>query len=533
MSNTRYIEISSEYRNRNDWPLPSEFEVSISRSGVCDKTTARDPVSDCTPVTSWVATNLNKGGASTLALTVLTSGVGDTGDFQTVFVSATTLQQEENYYVGLIGEDSVPTYRRVTGYRYLGNTGAVDRGEFIFDGAFPVGTATITLTDPTDVTIASNMQFFVPNGRSGTNSYPNCVLYNETRGQSAPILTYSFTTHLLEVNGTLTSSWNVSDAYSIRKCVPSFTGLTASTDVISTSLLNLPLGSNTQNGFYEGDYLRVANTIPTVPVVAPINETVRISKYLALDTNFSTAPGVTNTFTLAGGSNVNNYYVGGRLLTAINLTPGYEVLTYDGATRTGTISGVFGGETAGTVVRMRSAWVSPAFTVIPTTYFAGIELLPFSRDNYNTLMYSGSTVSQSEMVCYEVELMNLVLPNRTLAVGQGSRIAFYPYVYVELTNVSSASAGTRNILYSNNPNSSRMLFRAPIDDIPNPVVSSFIKIDSDGTVQTVKFKPNDTLHFSVHLPNGELYQTVLSENFSPLPPNAENQISALFAIKKL
>jgi hypothetical protein len=142
-------------------------------------------------------------------------------------------------------------------------------------------------------------------------------------------------------------------------------------------------------------------------------------------------------------------------------------------------------------------------------------------------------VSQQEMVCYEIKLVNLILPNRILSVGKGSLITFYPYVYVQLSNVSSPGAGNKNIIYSNNPNSTKALFRAPITDVPNLTSSTFIKIDGDGTVQTVKFKPNDNLYFCVTLPSGEVFETILPEYVSPRIPNVLSQVSAMFAIRRV
>ena len=78
-----------------------------------------------------------------------------------------------------------------------------------------------------------------------------------------------------------------------------------------------------------------------------------------------------------------------------------------------------------------------------------------------------------------------------------------------------------------------MLFRAVVDDIPNPLITPFIKIDGDGMVQTIKFKPNDSFRFGVYLPNGELFDTIIPEFFSPSRPNDIKQISALFSIKRL
>jgi hypothetical protein len=116
---------------------------------------------------------------------------------------------------------------------------------------------------------------------------------------------------------------------------------------------------------------------------------------------------------------------------------------------------------------------------------------------------------------------------------RGGRIAFYPYVYVELVNISGASSGMKNIIYSNNPNATKMLFRATINDITNPIVSTFVKIDGDGATQTVKFKPNDSLRFSVRFQNGEIYQAIIDDFYSPYIPNFDVQISALFSLKRL
>ena len=161
------------------------------------------------------------------------------------------------------------------------------------------------------------------------------------------------------------------------------------------------------------------------------------------------------------------------------------------------------------------------------------EILQFSRDNAFPFVYSGSLVSQQNEVCYEISLLNLRLPNTTLNVGQGSRIAFYPYVYVELSNVSSAGKGLTNIIYSNNPNSTKMLFRATVNDTIEPINSTYVNLNGDGAVQTIKFKPNDNLKFSVRMTNGELMKTYINESFSPFIPKNNIQISVIFSIKRV
>lgn len=159
------------------------------------------------------------------------------------------------------------------------------------------------------------------------------------------------------------------------------------------------------------------------------------------------------------------------------------------------------------------------------------EVVQFTKDNYSPLNYSGSMVSQSEAVCYEIELISLILPN--VALTTGSRLAFYPYVFVEFQNISSPMNSSKNIIYSNNPNATNALFICPINDTTNPLISSFVKIDSAGMTQTVKFKPNDSLRFKVYLPNGELFKPIQTDNEPPYPPIGYLQIEVVFSIKRL
>lgn len=141
-------------------------------------------------------------------------------------------------------------------------------------------------------------------------------------------------------------------------------------------------------------------------------------------------------------------------------------------------------------------------------------------------------VSHQQMICYEIELVSLILPNLPL-VNQGHYNGKYiyelPYVWVELSNVTSPMSGT-NVIYSNNPNSRRMLFKCSIDNNPNTVVP-FLTLNGDGMTQTVKFAPNDNLRFSVRLPDGDVLKNDTTTD--PPTPLQDIQISALFSIKRL
>ena len=473
MSNNRYIEFDSTYRNRQEWPSPAEFQILISQTGRKGKTDAVDGVSNGMPLFSWSSNDILATGGAQVTGVVDSIGGGNTiaaSNSNTTFIITSTagnLQRLKNYYEKLIlSNTTINEQRRIIAYDYLGtDNGAVnDRARITVDSAFGSTFAdgdTWTIDDPTDLSNTSQPLFFVPAGRSGTNAYINHILYNETAGDFRTITNYDFTTHILQIDATnAIVGWNATDNYTIRISQPLESSLIAA-GTTTTSIV-LSAGASTVDDFYNNQFLRIRGTTYGNGLVAPEGEARKI-------------------------------------------------IDYDGATLTATIA--------------------PPFSSIPTVGDTA-EILDFSYDNWNPFVYTGSQVSQQEMICYEIELINLVLPNKTLASGVGSRIAFYPYIYVEISNVSGAGAGQKNVIYSNNPNSTRMTFRVPIDDVPNPIITSFVKIDGDGMVQTLKFKPNDNLKFSVRLSNGELYQTEESDFYSPSAPNPDVQISALFSIKR-
>jgi len=213
-----------------------------------------------------------------------------------------------------------------------------------------------------------------------------------------------------------------------------------------------------------------------------------------------------------GSSSIDDYYVGSYIRIEGTSKESKRITQYIASTQTATIE---------------SAFTVP---VAPGNFY---EILPYSRDNEYPIDYSGSLVSHREAVCYDVELLNLVLPNTTLNVGSGSRAIFYPFVYVELTPISNSERQGPNSITSNNPNARRMLFRALVFDTTNELNSPFVRIDGGGMVQRIKLLPNDNFKFSVHLPDGTLFDTELPEYYAPDIPNNLKQISALFALKRV
>jgi hypothetical protein len=159
------------------------------------------------------------------------------------------------------------------------------------------------------------------------------------------------------------------------------------------------------------------------------------------------------------------------------------------------------------------------------------EILPVPRTSSFPLSYSGSLVSQAEVTCYEVELLDLILPNVILSTG--SPIIKYPYVYVVLKTDGTDFKVGRNIITSNNPNSYEATFVCGVTNIVDPTQARFVKIDAMGMTQTIKFKPNSSLYFKVYLPDGTLFKPAEVDYPSPLPPNPLLQIEAIFGVRRL
>lgn len=466
MSNRRYLEIDSTYRNRNQFPNPSNFEVLISQSGSRNAINAYDPISEAAPIKTWKPIDLQlTGGVILQQITppfpppLVSNNINELDEFIISFPGPNIASKKTDYYVGYpIQIDT--NIVKITTWDVLSYDNTMS--SFIVTvnpplTSFPtVSTAVTFLPSINDYSIGL---FLVPDGYGANFYYVGYILHNESRNEYRPIISYDGTLKLAGLNlsvefGGPINTWSDNDNYSIRDKMPRYIGtLPASTINTSSSFV-----VNPNTSISVGDFIRFTSTTSNND-----NKVCKVTGY----TNSSIPPYVVT---------INN-----------NLNIPVNGDTY--------------------------------------------EVLQFTRDNFTPFSYTGSLVSQQEMVCYEVELINLILPNKILY--SGGRTAFYPYVYVELQNISGSSAGTYSVIYSNNPNSTRMLFRVAINDIANPTISPFIKIDGGKMVQTIKFKPNDNFKFGVYLPDGQILQTVESDTLSPVYPDPLLQISALFQMKRL
>jgi len=474
MSNIRYLEIDSTYRNREQYPSPSKFEVLISQTGTRDRFDANDPVALSSPLVTWTPSEILLSG-----VIKDNSGTG-TGNTKTRFLGVfpSDTNQLEGYYNGLIIEVN-GTDTRITNTEFqsltTGNMKCIWLTVETALSAIPSDGDSIVAKPTFDKT---NGLFWIPNSVYANKYYNDYIIWNDTQQNGAKIISYDGITHnagIDIVSNSHVGLWDDSDQYVLRLKAPKEFGSLPETQTVS-NIIQLPTGFSEIVDYYVGSFIRITSGTHSGEIVRIINYT---------GNGKPASPGFPN--------------------ATPPIPPNDEI-----PAKQATINRSFYPELA------------------VDTYF---EILNFSYENAVPFVYTGSLVSQQEMVCYEIELVNLILPNSTLTTG--GRIAFYPYVYVELQNVSDASAGAKNIIYSNNPHATRRLFRAAIDDIPNPLLSPFIKIDGDGMHQTIKFKPNDSFKFGVYLFDGKDFETVEPETYSPLPPNQLIQISALFSMKRL
>jgi hypothetical protein len=159
-----------------------------------------------------------------------------------------------------------------------------------------------------------------------------------------------------------------------------------------------------------------------------------------------------------------------------------------------------------------------------------INIVELNYDSYAPLDYNGTMVSAQEAVCYQMSILGLTLPNRQLLTG--SIIAFYPFLYVQIENVTSPTKVANNVIISNNPPSSKAVFVLEVPQVSNPDVQQFVTLGGGGT-QIIKFKPNDNLRFSVYLSDGSPFQTLLPDNLPPYPPDPTLQVHVVFSIERV
>ena len=432
-----YFEVSSAYRNRNEYPQPAQFIVQQSQGSQAQTPQySTDPVCNAQPTRVWQT-------FGTLSGVVPDSAVNQGNTFQLLLTGA---NPTVDYYNGCVinlndNQDRTRIEQWIPVKTAVFEANTNSESTVINTATGPV---TCTITDPTDYSDIYHYQVFIPYGFQAYQFYSNAIIFNDTKNQYMPIAAYDAVTHvagLTLTGGNISNpSWDTADVLTLRLEPPaqfgySCTGLSTTNLLLDSSAPFLPA---------VGDFVRSVS----------LNESQRI--------------------VAATGSDV---------------------------------------------------FVTPGFTSDPSGSY---QLLNWTRNNQvNFVLPVG--IESRNAVCYDVELLNLELPNQVLV--SGGRPVYYPYFYVELSPINRMEGPI--YISSNNPNSTKMLFRAVSADTTVFRNSPFIRIDGDGIVQRIKLNPCDAFKFSVYLPNGTLFQTFFTDTVSPAPPDVTLQISALFRFRRV
>lgn len=474
-SPTKYfIEFNSTFRNRNLFPNPGQFQVTVTNlSSVSNASMIDDPVCKSYPDFAWTSNCFNavtKNAVLTGTISYYNAGGGianisDPNYFLFKSNDANAIQKESNYYSGtVLNLDATNYTRRILTSKYIGNNLMIlSFGNTFTDSEIVDGTA-CSIIDPTDLTDLSYPLFFVPCSTPIENIFVGNYLYNESRNEYRVITYFDEISHLIILNNntstfTPVTSWTAQDNYCIRSSFPSLISQTVlSTNPSRILLLNGPEFLN----IFDGDFLRIRAAEYGNNVVAPETESRRIIKY-------------------------------DPITSIVNVDPPFSQNT------------------------------------TPTNV---LEVLPFSYENSSSFIFGSGNELNVQMQYYEVELSSLVLPNIPLKSTNGGKIFQFPFLYVELRNISFVGSGNKNLIYSNNQFVPAATFRVSVPNISDPGRVKFIMMKGDNNPQTLYFKPNDALELNIKLPDGQLFEPIQQEYFMPSSPNADIQISALFSLKK-
>lgn len=500
----KYMELDSNFRDRNMYPNPASFEVGISQYGMKSNKTAVDPITMMYPEIVFSPADFDSVEINFLNQ-VANNDISDSSSASTFIVeynspptlSGTIPAYVDDYYVGAMLLVDVkhtmgsppPTYeyfRRILEWKCIspivpGTTPS--RFKVTIEGSLLDATTTsktsLLIYNPTDFVDPANAYIFIPTSLSIDNYYDKYVLWNQTRNTSVAILSFDKLTHLAKIGDITGLSFATTDVYVIRKIAPLDFGTLQSPDAEYSTIPNAFGIQQRASQTMVNSFIRIYETASQTPLDAAtgaVNPSANIIRKIIQVYDYYTDP-------------------------TTGVVTEKNTIILDG--------GLLGG--------------------IPTDY--QYEILDFSIDNYSPFVYTGSQVSQNQPVVHEISLNSLILPN--VILKHGGRIAYYPYVYVELENVSSTSVSNKNIIYSNNPHTYRAVFKVPITDLNHPSVSPFVKLTGNGMTQTMTFKQNDNMRVAVKLPDGSLFETYDSDTSYGQEPDPFVQISFCFGMERI
>ena len=577
----QYLEIDSTYRDRKKFPNPGQFDVIISQSGQKDRSNAIDPVSLASPIRTYIPNgfvneyyhvgiddSISYKGFSYIPI----NSTNSENSFILAIpsISRYYVSKLSNYYrtckivfYSIINPQFItqPVFTiTIQTWDYLTTSFVNVDGDIFTPKAIienqQVDYFRISFNESIDIdlyntvcgvifnisTDYTNGTVFIPDGEISSQIYKNWYIYNETTHESSIILAYDGTNSCASIEQ---RSFDISGHITLTTfpVIPSVRDVTVTLyNIIGNNYTEIKNGStlyltNPAELFFPIIVLNIVsyNSNKTINCVLrfidlyPLEElenkhifylfsdrnwklyhTISLRKELPIsDSTFRVGSTTINVnLSLDSSRNVNDYIDSFIRITQVgfNKQQNRIIKTYSGYPNF-------------------TAMLDSPLILAPMegdTY----EILPFTRDNFTPFNYNGTLLSQD--VCYEIQLINLIIPN--VSMKQGGRPVSYPYFYVELEQYDS---GIPNTIYSNNPNSFRKLFKVPVTDISVPYVNSFLTFDKSSMLKIIKFNPNKNFRFGVYLHDGRAWEPEEIDTNSPTIPNPNLQTSALFLLRRI
>lgn len=198
---TKFIDIDSTYRNRNQYPNPGDFIVKSTTTNACGEIngiTAEDPVLNSYPIHIFkgdviTTTSSFVGGISSKPILDASANPNPDVNYRGALLVNTTLTQ--SCYIEV--------YDTITHVAYLGPEG--------FSEAFQ-STDNYTITDP-----STPSRIFYSGGSYLDNAYVGYYLYDATINETRPIVEYDGNISTIVIDPPFSGAWQIDDLYEIRK----------------------------------------------------------------------------------------------------------------------------------------------------------------------------------------------------------------------------------------------------------------------------------------------------------------------------
>ena len=157
------------------------------------------------------------------------------------------------------------------------------------------------------------------------------------------------------------------------------------------------------------------------------------------------------------------------------------------------------------------------------------NILEFKEDGVKHIVNNTYKDPKQLSNYYNIDLLNLVLPNKSLKTGPGGFLANHSYIMVEFFSESR----DKTLIYNtNNPHLENVMFKCMVLDTSNPSTIPFVKFKGAYPVKS-QFNLEEGINFRVLMPNGETFTSSSSDRVPPSIPDKDLQISATFMLTRL